>query len=94
MTKSLTNKASVRLGTAKITLTIPRQLLERVDTTAQRDYSSRSDVIRQALVDYLRQYELATAGLEPEAALKIVRRHMSMASFNKMLKETTLDERH
>jgi len=74
------------LRTTKITLTIPKLLLEQVDITAERDYTTRSDVIRQALADYLRQYERATGGLEPEAALKILRRRLAMAHLNETFK--------
>lgn len=92
MQPSIPLKKQSKLGNVKITLTIPGLLLEDVDTTAKRDYASRSDVIRQALVDYIRQYRQATGGLEPEVALKILRRRVSMANLNKMLKEIDLDE--
>ena len=72
--------------TSKITLTLPTLLLEQVDHTAKRDYTTRSDVIRQALVDYLRQYERATGGLEPEAALKILKRQACKAYLNRVLR--------
>ena len=63
-------KTPSKSGSIKITLTIPELLLEDVDATAKRDYATRSDVIRQALVDYIRQYELARAGMEPEEAFR------------------------
>jgi hypothetical protein len=49
-------------------------------------------VIRQALLDYLRQLEKASGGLEPEAAFKILKRRLAMANFNKTLKETKLED--
>ncbi len=70
----------------KITLTIQESLLKRVDDTAKRDYTSRSDVIRQALLDYLRQYDRACGEMEPEEALMVLRRRLAMAYFNKTLK--------
>ncbi len=85
------NTLNSESGSIKITLTIPKSLLKQVEITAQRDYTTRSDVIRQALVDYLRQYERACGELEPEEALKILRRRMGLAYFNKTLKETKSD---
>lgn len=87
-----TAQTSRKEGSVKISLTIPQQLLKRVDSTAQLDYTTRSDVIRQALVDYLRAYEQACDGMEPERALQVLRRHLGMAYFNKTLKETKLNE--
>lgn len=72
-----------KLDSTKITLTLPLLLLERVDATAKTDYTTRSDVIRQALVDYLRQYDRACEGMEPEEALKVIKRRLAMAGFNK-----------
>lgn len=38
-----------------INITIPEELLRQVDALAVRDYTSRSDIIRQALLDRVRQ---------------------------------------
>ena len=38
-----------------INITIPKELLVQVDNLAKQDYTSRSDIIRQALLDKLRQ---------------------------------------
>jgi len=72
--------------TTKITLTINKVLLERVDAAATSDYTTRSDVIRQALVDYLRDYERACGDLEPEAALRVLRQRLGRAHLNETLK--------
>lgn len=37
-----------------VNITIPKALLKRVDALAKRDYTSRSDIIRQALLDKVR----------------------------------------
>lgn len=39
----------------RINLAISRGLLEQVDDLSRRDYVSRSALIRQAIVEYLRQ---------------------------------------
>jgi len=41
-----------------VNITVPKALLKRVDALAKRDYTSRSDVIRQALLDKIRKNEL------------------------------------
>lgn len=38
-----------------VNITISKELLKRVDALAVRDYTSRSDIIRQALLDKIRQ---------------------------------------
>lgn len=38
-----------------VNLTIPSALLKQVDALAKRDYTSRSDIIRQALLDKVRK---------------------------------------
>ncbi len=42
------------MKTRAINITVPTQLLKQVDELAARDYTSRSDVIRQALLDKIR----------------------------------------
>ena len=38
-----------------VNITLPKELLQRVDALAKRDYTSRSDIIRQALLDKVRK---------------------------------------
>lgn len=38
-----------------INITVPKALLKQVDALAKRDYTSRSDIIRQALLDKIRR---------------------------------------
>lgn len=38
-----------------VNITIPTALLKKVDALAERDYTSRSDIIRQALLDKIRK---------------------------------------
>ncbi len=45
-----------------VNITIPKALLKQVDALAKRDYTSRSDVIRQALLQRIRQ----ESGKKPE----------------------------
>jgi len=38
-----------------INITIPKQLLQQVDELAKHDFTSRSDIIRQSLLDRIRR---------------------------------------
>jgi Arc/MetJ-type ribon-helix-helix transcriptional regulator len=38
-----------------VNITIPKELLKQVDALAKRDYTSRSDIIRQALLAKIRK---------------------------------------
>lgn len=40
-----------------VNITLPKELLKQVDALAKRDYTSRSDIIRQALLAKVRQPE-------------------------------------
>lgn len=41
-----------------VNITVPKALLKQVDALAKRDYTSRSDIIRQALLDKIRKTEV------------------------------------
>ena len=41
--------------TTRITITLPEALVHELEEYAKRDYSSRSDMIRLALLHYMRQ---------------------------------------
>ncbi|MFO0970843.1 MAG: ribbon-helix-helix domain-containing protein [Candidatus Saccharimonadales bacterium] len=41
-----------------VNITLPKGLLKRVDALAKRDYTSRSDIIRQALLEKIRKAKL------------------------------------
>lgn len=41
-----------------VNITIPKALLKQVDELAERDYTSRSDIIRQALLNKVRSEKL------------------------------------
>ncbi|MES2971049.1 MAG: ribbon-helix-helix domain-containing protein [Patescibacteria group bacterium] len=50
--------------TQTINITVPKELLKQVDALAKRDYTSRSDIIRQALLGKIRQTQLDEWGDE------------------------------
>lgn len=41
-----------------VNITVPKELLKQVDALAKRDYTSRSDIIRQALLAKIRNNPL------------------------------------
>ena len=47
-----------------VNITVPRALLKRVDALAKRDYTSRSNIIRQALLDKIRSAKMDEWGDE------------------------------
>jgi hypothetical protein len=48
--KSMNEYQSIRIG-----LTIPVKLLEVVDSLAERRYATRSDILREALVEFIKK---------------------------------------
>ncbi len=41
-----------------VNITLPEPLLKQIDALAKRDYTSRSDIIRQALLEKIRKPQL------------------------------------
>jgi len=52
----------MKTSSKTVNITVPSELLKRVDALAKRDYTSRSDIIRQALLDKLRTDEWGDEG--------------------------------
>lgn len=77
-----TKKTSTR-----VMLTIPAQLLERVDKAATEDYTSRSDVIRSALLWYLRPEGRVTDQLGPNEVYDLVKARKAKRGIKKMLRD-------
>jgi hypothetical protein len=50
--------------TQTVNITVPIELLKQVDALAKRDYTSRSDIIRQALLSKIRQTKVDEFGDE------------------------------
>lgn len=71
----------------KIMLTIEPTLLEQIDTTAREQHAKRSEIIRQALWEYLHMANFLTGEPDLETAFKILRRRRSLVSTNKKSKQ-------
>ncbi|HMH31134.1 MAG TPA: ribbon-helix-helix protein, CopG family [Methylomirabilota bacterium] len=74
--------------TIRISLTISEHLLGRLDKAAKQDYTSRSDIIRIALLWYLRPQGRELGQVDPDIILKTLKRRQAMAKLNKTIKET------
>lgn len=71
----------------QIAISIPNDLLKQVDEAAKQDYTSRSDIIRIALLWYLRPQGRDLAKLSPEEIYKILNNRRMRAYFNKIKKD-------
>lgn len=76
--KKLTN------NTSRINLVIPQKLLDEVDKTANNDFTTRSEVIRAALLWYLRPDGVNFGQTEPD---------MLLAALQKRRLKTYLDQK-
>ncbi len=73
----------------KIHVTIPRKLLAQIDDAANRDFANRSEIIRAALLWYLRPDGVNFGLTEPEALLTVLRREETRKGLNKLIKQRT-----
>ncbi|MDB5170759.1 MAG: hypothetical protein JWO35_453 [Candidatus Saccharibacteria bacterium] len=75
-------------ATTRINLTISKQLLTEVDKAAEHDYTTRSDIIRTALLSYLRPQGRELDHLDPDTIYDALKRRHMLASVKKLIKET------
>lgn len=74
-------------GTIRISLTIPEGLLKKVDEAAKQDYTTRSDLIRVALLWYLRPQGRELDQTDPEVILRTLQQRHLHNEVKKMLKD-------
>ncbi len=53
-----------------ISLTLPEELLTQIDELAKRDYATRSDIIRQAALNYVRESGISEVEIKKTPAPK------------------------
>ena len=70
----------------RVLITIPDELLAITDEAARKDYSSRSGVIRAALLSYLCPQDGKYSETELKASLKTFQRRKLAASIRKSLR--------
>jgi metal-responsive CopG/Arc/MetJ family transcriptional regulator len=78
-------------------INVPTSLLDAVDRQAAADYMSRSELVRRALLEYLRpidgqldEHQLFT---DPEEILRILQQRRLRASLQKMQREVKRERR-
>ena len=71
----------------RINLTISKPLLEQVDQAATQDYTNRSDIIRAALLWYLRSQGRELDQTDPKAILATLKQRDAQTQLRKMLKD-------
>ncbi len=69
---------------SRVTITIPDRLLVQIDTLAQDDYTTRSDIIRQAMLFYMRSVGSSLSPDEFRQLLADMRRRKLKAHLNKV----------
>ena len=80
-------KKSRRNETVHINLTISKVFLKRIDEAAGRDYTTRSDIIRVALLWYLRPEGRELDHGDPDAIFKTLKQRHAQVELRKMIKD-------
>ncbi|HEX7633108.1 MAG TPA: ribbon-helix-helix domain-containing protein [Candidatus Saccharimonadales bacterium] len=75
----------------RIQLTLPAGLLKLVDQAAEEDFTTRSDMIRMAILWYLRPQGRELNQADPEEILKTLQHRKTRVAVKKMLRETPED---
>jgi len=87
-------KDSHKKTSTRVLLTIPTDLLKRVDQAATQDYTSRSDIVRTALLWYLHpDGGRAFEQLGPNEIYDIVKQRQAIKGTKKLLKDANMKDR-
>lgn len=73
--------------TKRIMITVPDGLLAMVDKAAEEDYTTRSDIIRMAILWYLRPQGRDLAQADPDTILKTLQHRKARVGIKKMLED-------
>jgi metal-responsive CopG/Arc/MetJ family transcriptional regulator len=76
---------------SRINISIYDGLLELVDNAAEEDFTTRSDIIRSALLWYLRPQGRQLQQVGPDAILKTLQRRRASALNNREMRDLDLD---
>lgn len=71
----------------RVNISINQGLLKLLDEAAEQDFTTRSDVIRQALLWYLRPQGRDLALIDPDEIFKTLKRRKALAAAKKMAKK-------
>ena len=81
--KRLSHKAKM----TRINLSISQGLIDMVDKAAAKDFTNRSDIIRTAILWYLRPQGRELDQTDPDVILKTLERRRAIAGMNKLMDE-------
>jgi metal-responsive CopG/Arc/MetJ family transcriptional regulator len=79
------------LKMTRISLSISDNLLAMVDKAAEQDFTTRSDMIRMAIVWYVRPQGRELALTDPGKILKVLEHRRARAAMKEMIKDIDLD---
>lgn len=71
----------------RVSITIPHNLLKKIDRVAREDYMSRSEVIRHATLFYLRSTASTLNEADAEALLEAMKGRQLYAYLNKITRQ-------
>lgn len=71
----------------RILISIPTGLLEMVDEAAEKDFTTRSDVIRAAVLWYLRPQGRDLDQADPEVILKVLQHRKSQIALRHLVRK-------
>ena len=71
----------------RISLSISPGILDLVDSAAKQDFTTRSDIIRMAILWYLRPQGRELDQTDPKIILKTLQHRQSRLALRKMLKD-------
>ena len=72
----------------RISLSISEHLLELLDEAAEQDFTTRSDIIRAAVLWYLRPQGRDLAQSDPAEILKVLKHRDTRAKIRKLIQDT------
>jgi metal-responsive CopG/Arc/MetJ family transcriptional regulator len=76
---------------SQISLNISDGLLAMVDKAAEEDFTTRSDMIRMAILWYLRPQGRELAQTDPDVILKTLEHRRARAGMREMVKDADMD---
>jgi hypothetical protein len=85
--KQAKRRQSHKARNVRIQLTMSDGLLELVDKAAEQDFTNRSDIIRTAVLWYLRPQGRDLKQVEPDEILKTLQHCKALVGMREMLKD-------
>ncbi len=85
-------KLTTTTDSVRVNITISKALLKRVDEAARQDYTSRSDLIRQSLLWYLRPQGRDLDQANPEVIVRALQQRKARAELNRIAKDLDLEQ--